>query len=132
MQISARVVNSESAHMVEVTTDGRTQALSIAPKSPGRGSTVNGGELLFAALATCFCNDLYREAERRTIKIEGVEVEVTGQFGGRGEPARDVSYRVQVGSAAPASEIEELVRATDAVAEIQNTLRAGCTVRLVR
>ena len=33
-------------------------------KSPGRGSAVNGGEFLVLALATCYCNDLYREAER--------------------------------------------------------------------
>jgi hypothetical protein len=52
---------------------------------------VNGGELLFAALATCFCNDA------------------------------TVSYRVQVHANAPQSTIDDLIRATDSVTEIQNT-----------
>jgi organic hydroperoxide reductase OsmC/OhrA len=54
MKIAARISNSASDHTVEVETDGRTQSIAIAPKSAGRGSSVNGGELLFAALATCF------------------------------------------------------------------------------
>lgn len=63
MKIAARVSNSVSGHTLEVETDGRKQSITIAPKT-GRGSSVNGGELLFAALATCFCNDLYREAAK--------------------------------------------------------------------
>jgi uncharacterized OsmC-like protein len=131
MKIAARVVNTASAHRVDISTDGRAQALTIPPKPAGRGSGVNGGELLFAALATCFCNDLYREAAARGIPIDGVEVEVTGEFGDPGEPARDVTYRVKVRSGADAAAIGELVRATDAVTEIQNTLRQGVAVRLV-
>ena len=55
---------------VLVRTSGATQVLAIRPKADGRGSAVNGGELLMLALATCFCNDLYREAERLRIPIE--------------------------------------------------------------
>jgi uncharacterized OsmC-like protein len=131
MEITARVSNADSVHSVDVTTDGRRQSLPIAARATGPGSSVNGGELLFAALATCFCNDLYREAGRRQIAVHGVEVEVTGSFAGPGEPARDVTYRVRVRSDAPQPAIDELIRATDAVTEIQNTLRAGCAVRLV-
>lgn len=130
MKIAARLSNMPSAHKVEVETDGRKQSIAIAPKSAGRGSGINGGELLFAALATCFCNDFYREAAKRGIEIHGVEVEVTGTFGDPGEPARDISYRVQVHSDAPPAAIDDLIRATDSVAEIQNTLRARCAVRL--
>ncbi len=131
MQISARVSNEAGRHSLTVATDGRVQELAVAPKAEGRGSSVNGGELLFAALATCFCNDLYREAARRQIVVDGVEVEVTGAFAGPGEPARDISYRVRVHSAAAPDVIDALVRATDAVTEIQNTVRSGCAVRLV-
>jgi organic hydroperoxide reductase OsmC/OhrA len=46
------------------------------------------GELLCLALATCYCNDVYREASRRGLAIRGVEVGVAAEFGGRGEPAR--------------------------------------------
>lgn len=59
MQISARVTNSAHGNAVQVATDGRSQALAIPPKQTGLGSAVNGGELSFLALATCFCNDLY-------------------------------------------------------------------------
>jgi organic hydroperoxide reductase OsmC/OhrA len=140
MKITARVSNTASSghgfghgtgHEVEVETDGRKQSIAIAPKSAGRGSSVNGGELLFAALGTCFCNDLYRGAAKRGIEVEGVEVEVTGAFGNPGEPARDISYRVRVRADAPREKIDDLIRETDSVAEIQNTVRGGCGVKLV-
>lgn len=140
MKITARVSNTVSSghgaghgtgHEVEVETDGRKQSIAIAPKSVGQGSSVNGGELLFAALATCFCNDLYREAAKRGIQVEGVEVEVTGAFGNPGEPARDISYRVRVRADASRETIDDLIRETDSMAEIQNTVRGGCEVKLV-
>jgi organic hydroperoxide reductase OsmC/OhrA len=126
MQIAARVSNTQSGHSVEVETESRKQSIWIAPKSPGRGSSINGGELLFAAIATCFCNDIYRD-----IDIQDVKVEVTGAFGNPGEPARDVTCRVQVRANASQAIIDDLIRATDSVTEIQNTLRAGCAVRLM-
>jgi organic hydroperoxide reductase OsmC/OhrA len=131
MKIVARVSNTSSSHTVEVETDGRKQILGIPRKSMGRGSGINGGELLFAALATCFCNDLYREASKRDISVEDVRVEVSGTFGSPGDPARDISYRVQVQANAPQATIDELIRRTDALTEIQNTLRSGCAVRLL-
>jgi organic hydroperoxide reductase OsmC/OhrA len=110
---------------------GRKQSIEIAPKSVGRGSSINGGELLFAALATCFCNDLFREAAKRGIEVQDVNVEVAGAFGNPGEPARDIRYRVQVLANAPQSNIDDLIRTTDSLTEIQNTIRGGCAVRLV-
>jgi uncharacterized OsmC-like protein len=85
---------------------------------------------LFAALATCFCNDLYREVAKRGIDVKDIKVEVTVTFGNAGEPARDIGYCVQVQADAPQSTIDEQIRTTDSLAEIQNTLRAGCAVRL--
>lgn len=58
MRITARVDNREGQHQVTLKTNGHTHSLSIPPKSRGHGSSVNGGELLFLALATCYCNDL--------------------------------------------------------------------------
>jgi organic hydroperoxide reductase OsmC/OhrA len=130
MQIAARVSNTVSGHTLDVETDGRKQSMAIAPKTAGRGSSVNGGELLFAALATCFCNDLYREAAKRGIEVQEVYVEVTGTFGNPGEPAKNITYRVRVDADARQDTIDDLIRTTDTVAEIQNTLRAGCAVRL--
>ncbi len=53
-----------------------------------------------------------------------------GDFGAEGEPARNVTYRAKVTAQAGAAEIQELMRQTDRVAEIQNTLRAGTPVTL--
>lgn len=130
MQIVARISNTPSGHTVEAETDGRKQSVVIAPKSTGRGSSVNGGELLFAALATCFCNDFYREAAKNGIEIYSIDVEVKGAFANPGEPARDITYSVGVHADAPQTAVDDLIRATDSATEIQNTLRAGCVVRL--
>jgi uncharacterized OsmC-like protein len=131
MQITASVSNTPSGHSVEVETESCKQSIGIRPKSAGRGSSINGGELLFAAIATCFCNDIYREAAKHTIDGEDVKVVVTGTFGDPGEPARDLTDRVQVRANASQAIIDDLIPATGSVTEIQNTLRTGCAVRLM-
>jgi organic hydroperoxide reductase OsmC/OhrA len=130
MKISAALDNAESRHTVTLRTDGREHSLVIAPKPDGLGSSVNGGELLFLALATCFCNDLYREARKRGINIQRVHVEVSGEFAGEGEPASNIAYRAAIEARAPQQDILDLMRHTDTVAEIQNTLRGGSAVIL--
>ncbi len=132
MRIVAEVRNAFNSHSILVATEDVGQRLSIGPKSTGFGSSVNGGELLFLALATCYCNDLYREAAARGMSLEAVEVEVSGEFGGRGEPARAITYRARVSSDASDADIARLLADTDRVAEIQNTLRNGCTVTFER
>jgi uncharacterized OsmC-like protein len=84
MKISARVQNSEGQHLVTLRTNDNVHGLNIPPKPTGFGSSANGGELLFLALATCYCNDIYREAAKRGVKVEQVEVEVEGDFGAEG------------------------------------------------
>ena len=123
MKITARVENSKDTHQVTLQTNDNVHSISIPPKSSGYGSSANGGELLFLALATCYCNDLYREATKRNIKVERVEVNVEGEFGAEGEHAKNVSYQVKVFAQANEDEIRELMKFTDTVAEIQNTLR---------
>ena len=59
-------------------TDERELSLQIPTKQDGFGSSANGGELLFLALATCYCNDIYREASKRGIHVQLVDVEVSG------------------------------------------------------
>ena len=82
------------------------------------------------ALATCYCNDIYREAERLGLPVNSVEVEAQADFEGTGLAAKNISYRARVESPAPEADIEELLRQTDAVAEVQNTVRAGGVVTL--
>lgn len=130
MRIGARVQSSEGKHQVSLHTNGVSHELSILPKATGFGSSANGGELLFLALATCYCNDLYREAAKRGIEIQNVEVEVTGDFGAEGEGARNICYHVRISAQSSEDELQALLRHTDTVAEVHNTLRAGVGVTL--
>jgi len=130
MKISAHVHNAGQEHHVVVRTGEASQSLTIAAKAAGGGSNVNGGELLTLALATCYCNDIYREAARLQIPVERVEVEAEADFDGVGLPATNVRYRARVVSSAPEAEIKALLEHTDRVAEIQNTLRGGVGVTL--
>lgn len=129
MKISAEIHNQEGKHEVRLTTNDQSHSITIPSKSTGFGSKANGGELLFLALATCYCNDIYREAEKRKIKIRSVEVTVEGEFG---EVARNVTYRARVSAEASIEEITSLMQHTDQIAEIQNSLRSGSPVTLTK
>jgi len=130
MKITAKVENSKDNHQVTLQTNDNVHSIVIPPKPTGYGSSANGGELLFLALATCYCNDLYREAAKRNIKVERVEVEAQGEFGAEGEAAKNVTYQAKVFAQASEEEIRELMTFTDTVAEIQNTLRVETSVVL--
>jgi organic hydroperoxide reductase OsmC/OhrA len=132
MEIRASVVHERGRHEVALATNGRAHAIAIAPRADGPGSSANGGELLCLALATCFCNDVYREAKARGIDVVRVEVEATATFGGPGEPATRLGYRASVAARASEDAIRALVAHTDGVAEVHNTLRRGLPVVLER
>jgi len=130
MKISARVENSKDNHKVTLQTNDNAHSIVVPPKPTGYGSSVNGGELLFLALASCYCNDVYREAAKRNIKVERVEVNVEGDFGEEGDPAKNVVYHAKVFANASEDEIRDMMKFTDTVAEIQNTLRIETPVVL--
>ncbi len=130
MRITATIRNTPEGHSAAVATDGNEREITIPAKSEGRGSAMNGGELLFLALATSYGDDVYREAKAAGLAVDAVEVHVEGEFGVPGDPATGVTYRAVVTSAESPQLIEELLRHTDEVAEIQNTLRVGTPVRL--
>ena len=131
LTISAQVMNRQGSHEVMLRTNNAEHAITIPPRSSGFGSSANGGELLFLALATCYCNDIYREAARRNITVRSVQVEVSGTFGeAPGSAAQDVTYSATVEAEASEETIRELMRHTDTVAEIQNTLRQATVVTL--
>src|SRR5512145_1242044 len=113
MKITAKVDNSKDNHQVTLQTNDNVHSVVIPPKSTGYGSSANGGELLFLALATCYCNDIYREAAKRNIKVERVEVEVEGYFGPEGQAARNVTYHARVKAQASEAEIRALMEHTD-------------------
>ncbi|HET9984379.1 MAG TPA: OsmC family protein [Longimicrobiales bacterium] len=130
MKITARLENSVDAHVLSVATNGAQRTLGVLPKPTGRGSSVSGGELLLAALATCVCNDLFREAAKRGLTVDDVAVEAEADFPAEGAPAESVRYRVRISGPGDAAALRELVRHTDAVAEIQNTVRSAIPVKL--
>jgi len=130
MQISASILNNGEQNEVKVTTNSASKQLLIPPKPEGNGSSVNGGELLFLALATCFCNDIYREATERQMGIKSVQVNVSGEFGSEGKPGFNIQYEAKVNSDATEEEIKNLILYVDQVAEVHNTLRVGTPVTL--
>jgi len=130
MHISAKLTNRKEENTITVATGNNEKIVSIPGKSQG-GSSINGGELLFLSLATCFCNDVYREAARRNMEISSVDVVVSGEFGAEGEPASNITYKVSVVAPGhPDAEVTALIRHVDGVAEVHNTLRQGVTVSL--
>lgn len=130
MKIVATIKNSLQQNDIIVETEGIKKEIVIPGKPGGYGSSVNGGELLFLSLATCFCNDIYREAARRKINIGSITVTVSGQFGNEGEPASNINYKVNIESGASKDVIASLIDHVDKVAEIHNTLRKGIDVSL--
>ena len=131
IKISATLDNSQNLHDISLTTNHNTHTITIAPRAAGFGSSANGGELLFLALTTCYCNDIYREAAKQNIQVYRVEVEVNGEFAeAPGSVAQNITYRATVEAQASQSAILALMRHTDTVAEIQNTLRQGMSVQL--
>lgn len=100
MQIAATVTSSAAGHAVAVRTGESSQSLPVPRRVDGPGSGVNGGEFLMLALATCYCNDLFREAKRLGIPIEGAQVEATAEFPGIGLAAVNITYRATIQSSA--------------------------------
>lgn len=128
--MSATIVNKLEKNDVRVQTNGDSRILIIPSKTSGYGSAVNGGELLLLALATCFCNDLYREAGKRDIAVSEVEVSASAEFDEEGQPGKNFRYKVRVEAKASDNEIRELINHTDRIAEIHNTIRNSISVEL--
>lgn len=131
MKISATINSEPNLHQVTVDTNGASKEMTISPKPGGVGSSINGGELLLLSIATCFCNDIYREAAKRGLSIQGIKVHVTGNFGAEGEPGSNFQYHTDISSNATAQEMDELIAYVDSIAEIHQTLRKGIEVKLV-
>lgn len=101
------------------------------PKEAGGGGLgFNGGQLLNLAVAGCVSNDLFREAAKRGIVIHQVRVKVKCDYVGDPAVATPIEYDVEIEGEADADELERLVRETDSIAEIPNSLRRGTEVIL--
>lgn len=87
-----------------------------------------GAHLLHLAAAGCVLNDVYREAERLGVAVAGVRVRAAGGFDPQTWASTGITYTVEVDGDASADEVDAVVAAVDAVAEIPRALRAGATV----
>ncbi len=131
MKISAQINSKKDNHQIKVDSGGIIKELSIGSGINGFGSSINGGEFLFLAIATCFCNDIYREAKKKDIIIENVLVEATGEFSKEGAPGYNIEYKAEIKGNASEDILNQLIKDTDKVAEIHNTLRKGVDVMLI-
>jgi len=109
----------------------RTLTIDRTKEAGGTGLGFNGGELLLLAIGGCYSNDMFREAAKRGINVRSVQVTVSADWGGDPVRAQNVTYCVKVEADAPQDAIAELIRHTDQVAEIPNSLRHGTEVKLV-
>ena len=91
----------------------------------------SGAHLLHLATAGCVLNDVYREAQRLGVTIDGVRVTASGGFDNRSWRSTGISYRVDVDSPEPLATLERMLNAVDAVAEIPKAIRQGAVVERV-
>ena len=89
-----------------------------------------GAHLLHASIAACVLNDLYREAEKLGVPLDGVLVEAEGGFTADWA-STGISYRVRLDSPADPDELRRLLAIVDEVAEIPRAVRAGADVARV-
>jgi uncharacterized OsmC-like protein len=133
VRFTAVIQNAENQHSVTLKTGDHKSSIVIPPKASGFGSSMNGGEALALAVATCYCNDIYREAKKLGLSVRQVTVEVDSDYDGEpGHIIENIVYHVTIDADGAAQEIEDLIRRTDTLAEIHNTLRQGTSVQLGR
>ncbi len=130
MRVEASVENWDQHHTAVVATNEIARELTVPPSNNDTGSSVNGSELLCLAVATSYCNDIYREGRERGIDVLRVNVDVQAEFHGTGAPLDSMIYWARVAAKGGDEQaIRELMLHTDQVAEIQSTLRQGMDVK---
>lgn len=87
-----------------------------------------GAHLLHLAAAGCVLNDLFREAARLGVDLQGALVTASGGFDPETWRSTGIRYTVDLDSAAGAEDQERLVSVVADVAEIPKALRLGTTV----
>ena len=109
----------------------RTVTIDRSKEAGGLGLGFNGGELLLLAIGGCYSNDIFREGAKRGIHPRSVQVTVSADWGGDPVRAQNVGFSVTVEADDAEQEILDLIRHTDSVAEIPNSLRMGTEVKMV-
>jgi uncharacterized OsmC-like protein len=86
--------------------------------------------LLLLAIGGCCSNDIFREAAKRGLTVQNVEIAVEADWEGEPMRAQNVTFSVRVHADAAEQEILDLIQHTDRVAKIPNSLRLGTDVKL--
>lgn len=87
-----------------------------------------GAHLLHLSVAACVLNDLYREADKLGVMLDGVRVTASGDFTDDWA-STGIAYRVEVDSPAEAAVLDQLVVLVDDIAEVPRAMRAGAGVQ---
>ncbi|MBL8091083.1 MAG: OsmC family protein [Anaerolineales bacterium] len=130
MKISVKAgKNKDKYQKIRVTSDNISTTLS--PKSIGIYSNINGGELLFMALAISYCNAICSKAEEDDIALEKFEIEIYGEFEDKGKEVKGITCEVKVKAKGDTKRIHELFKGAHAMAEIQNTIKRSTEPSLI-
>lgn len=128
MQIHLKTIHDSSA--AAGWAGPRSLVIDRTPRAGGLGIGFSGEELFMMSIAASLCNDLYREAAARNITLQRVEIIINGDWSGAPAQARNIRYDIRVQSDASRQETEDLVRHTDQIAEIPQSIRNGTPVKL--
>lgn len=91
------------------------------------GPATNGAQVLHLSVALCVLNDVYREAQRLGIVVDGVAVTADGGFD-EVWTSTGIGYDVVVDTSTPDADLRLLLEVVEEVAEIPRVLRAGAMV----
>ena len=86
-----------------------------------------GAHLLLVSVGVCVLNDVYREAQPG-IQVDGVRVQVSGDFDAETWSATAVTYEVEIDSPDDEATVSRLLERVDAVAEVPRLLAGEVTV----
>jgi putative redox protein len=131
-QTSVKIQTVEGGSLAVGSSGSRTVTIDRSKEAGGLGLGFNGGELLLLAIGGCYSNDIYREAAKRGLRVNAVRITVDADWGGDPVRAQNVTFSVIVAADASEAEILELIRHTDRVAEIPNSLRLRTEVTMAK
>jgi hypothetical protein len=99
------------------------------PEGVSVEASFTGAHLLHLSIAGCVLNDVYREAGPLGVRVAGVRVRARGGFDTDSWASTGVAYEVEVDAPdAGGDDLQQLLDAVDAVAEIPRAVRQGAPV----
>jgi organic hydroperoxide reductase OsmC/OhrA len=101
-------------------------------RAGGTGLGFNGGEMLALAIGGCLCNDLRYTAEKRSIAIASLAVDVTLTLAGEPLVATEADVAIAVSATDETADMDDLIAAAVAGSTVSNSVRRGMIVRTKR